>query len=70
MINKKYPVVNQKVKVIQKDGKDIFGNITAVFPPCETHSGRFIVSMKFKNREQDAEFWFGDYGESVIGMEK
>ena len=55
------PQVNEKVKI----GENI-GIITRVFEPNEYHSGRFIVHIHAKNREYDSEFWFNDYGTSVI----
>ena len=55
------PKMNEKVKV-----NNLFGTITRVYPPNEYHSGRFTVLLHDKMRDFESEFWFDDYGVSVI----
>lgn len=62
---KNNPVVGEKVYLVDLDPVCV-GIITKVFPPCENHSGRFIVHSYDKYMEWDYEFWFSDYGKSVI----
>lgn len=57
------PKVNQKIRVVPSG---IVGTITAVYPPCDTHSGRFHAYMHDKKRTYYAEFWYSDIGNSVI----
>lgn len=56
------PIVGTKVIVDDK----YVGYILEVFPPNEYHSGRFIVQVHFKYYTDNIEFWFSDYGESVV----
>lgn len=67
MLLKEYtmPRINEKVKI-----GDRYGIITKVFEPNEYHSGRFIVHIHEKNYEHDSEFWFTDYGTSVVPIQK
>lgn len=58
------PKINKKVK-ITANGHITYGTITKVFPPCEEHSGRFIVLMHSRNRDHYAKFWYSDLGKSV-----
>lgn len=59
------PKVNQKVKVTDNNGNVTYGTITKIFPPCERHSGRFVVEMHSKGRDHCEEFWYSDFGKSV-----
>lgn len=60
------PKINQKVKVTDNNGNVTYGTITKIFPPCESHSGRFVVEMHSKaRRDYCAEFWYSDFGKSV-----
>lgn len=59
------PKVNQKVKVTNNNGNVTYGIITKIFPPCESHSGRFVVEMHSKGRDHCEEFWYSDFGKSV-----
>lgn len=61
MKEQELPQVNQKVKI-----GDRFGIITEVTEPNEYHSGRFRVDIHEKNRVHNEEFWFSDYGTSVV----
>ena len=64
------PYVGEKVKVLTRN-KEIIGNIVEVYQPCEYHSGRFRVLMKCPHKfEENKEFWFSDYGNCVIHMNK
>lgn len=56
--------INQKVKVTY-NGNVTYGTITKIFPPCESHSGRFVVEMHSKGRDHCEEFWYSDFGKSV-----
>ena len=62
--------INQKVKVLQKDGSYLMGTITKIFPANETHSGRIVIRLFDKGREWESEFWNSDYTKSVINAEK
>lgn len=55
------PKINEKVKV-----NNLFGTIIRIYPPNEYHSGRFTVLLHDKTRDSKSEFWFDDYGVSVI----
>lgn len=59
------PEVNEKVKI-----NDVFGTIVEVYPPCSTHSGRFDVLIHDKYRTYISEFWFSDYGTSIISVKR
>lgn len=63
------PKVNEKVKII-RDKETVFGTIVAIYPPNIYHSGRFDVLIHEKNRTHVKEFWFSDYGKSVIAIER
>ena len=63
MIMLNEPKVNQKIRVVPSG--DV-GTIIAVYPPCDTHSGRFDACLHAKNRTYCAEFWYSDIGNSVI----
>ena len=58
----------QKVKIIRDNGY-VYGIITKIYNPCEYHSGRFTVLINDRNRDYEAEFWFSDYGKSVMDTE-
>ena len=55
------PKVGEKVKC-----GNAVGMITYVVPPNKHHSGRFKVHFHEKYMEWDYEFWFSDYGSSVV----
>ena len=57
----KTPQVNETVKIGNRKG-----TIIKVFEPNEYHSGRFVVHIHEKGYEHDAEFWFSDYGSSIV----
>ena len=56
------PKINQKIKLQYGDT----GTITAVYPPCAEHSGRFTAYIHAENRSYFAEFWYHDLGKSVF----
>ena len=60
------PQVNQKVKILRDKSPDRYGIITEVHPPNNYHSGRFRVLIHEKSWAHNEEFWFSDYGKSVI----
>lgn len=55
------PQINEKVKI-----GDRYGTVLKVFEPNEYHSGRFIVCIHEGYRDHCEEFWFSDYGTSVV----
>ena len=57
--------VGQKVKIIQENGY-VFGTVMKVYPPCDYHSGRFTVLIHDKYMSKSCEFWFSDYGKTVM----
>ena len=63
------PIVGQKVKII-RDTETVYGTIAKIYPPNQGHSGRFIVWIHERNRSHVAEFWYSDYGVSVIPEDK
>lgn len=56
-----FPSIGKKVIVNDK----YVGYITKVYPPCEYHSGRFIVQVHYEFGSDEREFWFSDYGYTV-----
>lgn len=66
------PKVNQKVKIVMatNNNKPVFGTIVKVYPPTVCHSGRFAVLIHDYNRSYVSEFWYSDYGKTVICVEK
>ena len=57
------PKINQKVKIIPSGE---VGTITAIYPPCNEHSGRIIVYLHTKRRRNHyAEFWYSDLNHSL-----
>lgn len=58
-----------KVKIV-RDNETVMGFVTKVFEPNDCHSGRFIVHIHERNYEHDAEFWYSDFGKSVIEVKK
>ena len=55
--------INQKVYV-PETGE--VGTITALYPPCDTHSGRIIVYIHSKTRSYYTEFWYSEVGKNLI----
>ena len=65
------PKINQKVKIVRvTDNKPVFGTIVKLYPPTVCHSGRFDVLIHDHNRTYISEFWYSDYGKTVICAEK
>lgn len=59
------PKIGQKVKI-----GDNYGTITQVHTPCRFHTGRFVVLIHYTHYDSYAEFWFDDYGTSVIPIKR